>query len=117
MVLHELFKFELNIRVEDFISELIYLLEDRSYILEEEDGEQESNQTPSGKARLILNRFVKTGWVDKEFIDGTFVEIITPRTYAIQMMKLISELEDDTLNEYNSLVFSTYSGLKQAKSE
>lgn len=60
---------------------------------------------------------IKTGWVDKELLDGSFIEIITPRDYAIQVMKLLSELSDHTLHEYNSLVFATYSGLKQAKNE
>ncbi|KUO70321.1 MAG: hypothetical protein APF81_06795 [Desulfosporosinus sp. BRH_c37] len=117
MLLHQLFKFELNIRVDDYISSLISLLEDKAFVPEDDDEMPESSLTPSGKARLILNRFVKTGWVDKEFLDGSFVEIITPRNYAISVMKLLSELGDKSLHEYNSLVFATYSGLKQAKNE
>jgi len=117
MILHEMFKFELNIRVDDFISSLISILEDRSFELEEDDETQEGGLTLSGKARLILNRFVKTGWVDKEFLDGSFIEIITPRSYAIAVMKAISDLGNSSLQEYNSLVFATFSGLKQAKME
>ncbi|EHL05498.1 hypothetical protein HMPREF0322_03848 [Desulfitobacterium hafniense DP7] len=117
MLLHQLFKFELNIRVDDYISSLISLLEDKAFVPEDDDEMPESSLTPSGKARLILNRFVKTGWVDKEFLDGSFVEIITPRNYAISVMKLLSELGDKSLHEYNSLVFATYSSLKQAKNE
>jgi hypothetical protein len=33
------------------------------------------------------------------------------------MMQLLDELRDEKIHEYNSLVFSTYSALKQAKSE
>jgi hypothetical protein len=117
MLLHQMFKFELNIRVDDYISSLISILEDKVFVLEDDDEMQESSLTPSGKARLILSRFVITGWVDKEFLDGSFIEIITPRSYAIPVMKLLSELGDKSLHEYNSLVFATYSGLKQAKSE
>ncbi|NCC08117.1 MAG: hypothetical protein EOM30_08780 [Clostridia bacterium] len=73
--------------------------------------------TFSSKARLILGRFVKTGWVEKEFLDGSFIEIITPQPYAIPVMKLLSELGSEETQEYNSLVFSTYSALKQAKSD
>jgi len=116
-LLHQLFKFELNIRVDDYISSLISLLEEKAFVPEDDDEMPESSLTPSGKARLILNRFVKTGWVDKEYLDGSFVEIITPRNYAISVMKLISEIGDKSLHEYNSLVFATYSGLKQAKNE
>lgn len=117
MLLHQIFKFELNIRVDDYISSLISILEDKAFVPEDDDEMQENSLTPSGKTRLILNRFVKTGWVDKEFLDGSFIEIITPRNYAIPVMKLLSELGDKSLHEYNSLVFATYSGLKQAKSE
>ncbi|ASA22374.1 Wadjet anti-phage system protein JetA family protein [Paenibacillus donghaensis] len=117
MLLHQMFKYELNIRVDDYISSLIAQIEDKSFMLEEDDEVTEVSLTPNVKARLILNRLVKTGWVDKEFLDGSFIEIITPRDYAIKVMKLLSELSDQTLHEYNSLVFATYSGLKQAKNE
>ena len=117
MVLHDMFKFELNIRVDDFIASLITLLEDRAFELEDDDDAQESGLTLSGKARIILDRFVKTGWVDKEFVDNSFIEIVTPRNYAIPVIKLLSELGENALLEYNSLVFATYSGLKQAMSE
>jgi len=117
MILHEMFKFELNIRVDDYIASLISILEDQAFELEEDDVMQESGLTLSGKARLILDRFTKTGWVDKEFLDGSFIEIITPRSYAIPVMKLLSELGSNALQEYNSLVFATFSGLKQAKTE
>lgn len=117
MLLHQMFKYELNIRVDDYISSLIVQIEDKSFLPEEDDEVTESSLTPNTKARLILSRLIKTGWVDKEFLDGSFIEIITPRDYAIKVMKLLSELSDHTLHEYNSLVFSTYSGLKQAKNE
>jgi hypothetical protein len=117
MILHDMFKFELNIRVDDYIASLVTILEDRVFELEDDDDTQEGGLTLSGKARLILNRFIKTGWVDKEFIDGSFIEIVTPRNYAIPVMKLLNELSDGALQEYNSLVFATFSGLKQAMSE
>ena len=116
-LLHQMFQYELNIRVDDYIASLISMLEDKAFVPEEDDEVTAGGLTLSGKARLILNRFVKTGWIDKEFLDGSFVEIITPINYAISAMKLLSELSQNTLREYNSLVFSTYSGLKQAKSE
>ena len=117
MILHDTFKFELNIRVDDYIASLITILEDRAFELEDDDNLHEGSLTLSGKARLILNRLIKTGWVDKEFIDNSFVEIITPRNYAIPFLKLLSELGNTALQEYNSLVFATFSGLKQAMEE
>lgn len=117
LLLHQMFKFELNIRVDDYISSLISLQEDKEFNPEDDDELPDGSLTPSSKARLILNRFIKTGWVEKEFLDGSFIEIITPRPYAISVMKLLSEIGEGGQQEYTSLVFSTYSGLKQAKDE
>jgi len=116
MILHDMFKYELNIRADDYITQIIAILDDRTFELEDDD-EQEGSMTSSGKARLIMNRFVKTGWIDKEFMDNSFIEIITPRNYAIPILRLLSELGDDSYQEYNSLVFATFSGLKQALGE
>jgi hypothetical protein len=116
MILHDMFKFELNIRVDDYLASLISILEDRAFEIEDEDDLREGG-TLSGKARLVLGRFIKAGWLDREFIDGSFVEIITPRSYAIPVLKLLSEVGDNALQEYNSLVFATFSGLKQALGE
>ena len=85
------------------------------YILEE--GDEVEDMEPSflrGKARLIVRRFVKTGWIDREFLDGSFTEIIIPNSYAITMMCMLKELTDEGVAEYDSLVFSTYSALNQA---
>ena len=115
MILHDEFKDKLNILVEDYLSSLIFLLEDRSFEAEDGDEAESGSLTVSGKARLILNRLVKTGWVEKEFIENSFIEIITPCRYAIPVMKLLSELGSSQLEEYNSMVFATFSGLKQAR--
>lgn len=125
MLLNDFLKNDLVIRVDDYISSLIALIEDRVFIPEAEDETPELPEaeegagglTPNAKARLILNRFIKTGWIDKEEMDGTFAEIITPRDYAIRVMRLLDELRDERVHEYNSLVYSTYSALKQAAQE
>jgi hypothetical protein len=125
MVLNNFLKNDLIIRLDDYISSLIALIEDRNFIPEAEDETPELPEavqgagglTPNLKARLILNRLIKTGWIDKEEMDGTFTEIITPRDYAIRVMRLLDELRDDRVHEYNSLVYSTYSALKQAMPE
>jgi len=116
MILHDMFKFDLNIRLDDYIASLITVLEDRAFEVEDDDDVQEGGLSLSGKARVIVDRLIKTGWIDKEFIDNSFIEIVTPRNYAIPVLKLLSEIGDDTLQEYNSLVFATFSGLKQAMS-
>lgn len=123
MLLNEQLKRILNIPVSDYISSLTALIEDRAFVVEKEDESPDMPEAVEGrvglashtKARLILARIVKTGWVDKETMDGSFIEIITPRDYAIRMMQLLDELRDERIHEYNSLVFSTYSALRQAE--
>jgi len=115
MLLHHMFQRELNIEKSDFISALVGLLENRFYEIEDDDEIEEGGLTVNWKARQILNRFVATGWVDREEMDGSFVEVITPRTYAIRIMQLLNDLCSDRTSEYTSLVFSTYSGLKEAR--
>lgn len=115
MLLHKLFQYELNIESADFLSALIGLLENYAYELEEDEEAGEGGLTLSAKARLILNRLIQTGWIDREYMDGSFTEIITPRDYAITVIKLLHDLSETRTQEYNSLVFSTYSALNQAK--
>jgi hypothetical protein len=125
MLLNEYLKQNLNIPVSDYISSLSSVIEDRNFVVEQEDESPDIPDAVAGqggyssntKARIILNRIVKTGWADKEVLDGSFTEIITPRDYAIRMMQLLDKMRDETIHEYNSLVFSTYSALKQAKHE
>lgn len=118
MVLDRLLQYELNIHTDDYLSELVNLLENRSYTPEDDDGvSDEGSLTQMAKARLILHRFEMTGWVDREYLDGSFIEIVTPRSYAIETMKLLRDLSEENTQEYNSLVFSTYSALRQAQAD
>ena len=115
MKLYEMFQNEINIRLKAFLTEVEILLEDRVYIIEEGDDAEEAEPTSlRGKARLIERSFEKTGWVEREFLDGSFIEILTPNAYAITVMRMLKELSDEQISEYNSLVFSTYSALNQA---
>lgn len=117
MKLYEMFKYDVNIKLKDYIAELVIVLEDREYVVEEDDTITENFHTLRGKAHLIVNRFVKTKWIEKEFLDGSFIEIITPTSYSIRVMRMLSEITDESRDEYNSLVFSTYSALNQAVTE
>lgn len=113
MILHEEFKEKLNIKVEDYLSSLIFLLEDRQFELESDD-EPQGALSVSGKARLIMERLTRTGWIEREFIENSFIEIISLQPYAVPVIKLLSELGSEESEEYSSMVFATFSGLKQA---
>lgn len=115
MKLYEMFQAEINIRLKAFLAEVELLLEDRQYVMEEGDDAEEFEFTSlRGKARLIEHRLEKTRWIEREYLDGSFTEIITPYPYAIIVMRMLDELTRNGAAEYNSLVFSTYSALNQA---
>lgn len=113
MLLHRMFQYEINVELDDYISSLISIIEDREFFIEDE--EEQGSLTMNQKARLILQKLVNTGWLDREFKDGSFVEILTLRDYSIKVLKLLDEISNAKMQEYNSLVFSSYSSLKQAK--
>lgn len=117
MKLHEMFRLEINIHLKAFLSEVELLLEDRQYIAEEGDEEEPEFGSLRGKARLVERRLEKTRWIEREYLDGSFTEILTPPPYAITMMRTLRSLTQEGAAEYNSLVFSTYSALNQAYHE
>ena len=119
VTLHHLLEYDLNIPVEDYC---IALGDTLSYMeLTAEDALDEEEQRlirqPNGKVRWIIHRLKRAGWLDTEYQDGTFEEVVAPRDYADQMIRLLLALEQAETKEYNSLVFSTYSVLKQAYEE
>ena len=89
MKLYEMFQNEINIRLKAFLTEVEILLEDRVYIIEEGDDAYDAEPASlRGKARLIERRFEKTGWVEREFLDGSFTEIKSPAELAGQEVVL-----------------------------
>lgn len=119
VTLHHLLEYDLNIPVEDYCIALGDTLSDMELTAEDtlDEEEQRLIRQPNGKVRWIIHRLKRAGWLDTEYRDGTFEEVIAPRDYADQMIRLLLELEQAETKEYNSLVFSTYSGLKQAYEE
>ena len=117
MILYNIFSNELNIRVDDYLSSLVSMLEGRAFEPDEEDEIPEGSLSDMARARVLLLRLVRTGWVEEEFLDNSFVRILTPKSYAIPVLRMLRDLGEESQREYNSMVFATYSGLKQAMEE
>jgi len=109
-----MFQYEINVELDDYIASLLTVIEDRDFFIEDNEEEQGS-LTTNQRARLILQKLINAGWLDREFKDGSFVEILTLRDYSIKVLKLLDEISNAKMQEYNSLVFSSYSSIKQAK--
>ena len=119
LVLHHLFKQAINVDLEEYVSVLVANMEDILYEMETDDLDNAEGQSLSSsqKARLLIKKFTDTGWIDAEYKEGSFERVIALRDYAIKVLNLLDALTELETKEYNSLVFNTYSSLKQAQED
>ncbi len=124
-VLRKAFKQEMTISKSDIVSMLIASLDEKMLELdmsEEEEGNEDSLEdtdtiTLSSTAHYILRRLRDTGWIDVEYKIDSFEENITLPYYTIKIINLLYSVTDESVKEYNSYVYSTYSALKIADQE
>lgn len=123
-VLHKAFRQEMSISRSDLVSMLIANLDEMMLevdLSEEEDSNdlQEGRETAtlSATAHYILRRLRDTGWIDTEYEIDSFEENITLPDYSVKIINLLHSLTDESIKEYNSYVYSTYSAIKTADLE
>lgn len=124
-VLRKAFKQEMSINRSDLISMLIANLDEMMLeidLSEEEENSSDSQEvreatTLSATAHYILRRLRDTGWIDTEYQLDSFEENITLPDYSIKIINLLDSLTDESIKEYNSYVYSTYSAIKTADLE
>ena len=81
------------------------------------DDEEKSGQGLSATAHYLLRRLKETGWLEVEYQMDSFEENITLPDYTVKLINILYSFTDDTVREYNSYVYSTYSALRTADSE
>lgn len=125
-VLRKAFKQHMTISKSDLVAMLIASLDEalldldlEAEQLEFEETEEELKSGPgqSATAHLILRRLMATKWIEVEYLPDSFEEIITLPDYTIKILDLLYSLTDDSVREYNSYVYSTYSALRTADTE
>ena len=124
-VLRKAFKQEMTIRKSDLAAMLIANLDEKMYEMDlaEEATEKDSSEvekggaTLSARAHLMLRRLKETGWIDLEYQVDSFEENITLPDYSVKLTNLLFSFTDESVKEYNSFVYSTYSDLKTADQE
>ncbi|MEG1570837.1 MAG: DUF5716 family protein [Clostridia bacterium] len=112
LLLHEMFKYSVQIEKRDYLTQLIARVEDADFV--QENDEAIPIATASQRAHYILARLMSTGWVQEESKEGSFIQVLTLHHYSIKILMLLSNLICHEQVEYNSLVFATYSGLYHA---
>lgn len=127
-VIRRAFKQEMSIIKSDLVSMLINSLDEIIYqmdLSEEEDAEngdtynddERDGASLSSTAHFILRRLRDTGWIEAEYRVDSFEENITLPDYSVKLINLLYSLTDESVREYNSYVYSTYSALKTADQE
>lgn len=125
-VLRKAFKQHMTISKSDLVAMLIASLDEALLDLdleaekmefEEAEEEVKGGQGQSATAHLILRRLMATKWIEVEYQMDSFEEIITLPDYTIKLLDLLYSFTDDTVREYNSYVYSTYSALRTADAE
>lgn len=124
-VLRKAFKQEMTIRRSDLAAMLIANLDEKMYEMDltaeetENDvsGAEKDGLSLSSTAHLILRRLKETGWIDVEYQVDSFEENITLPDYSVKLINLLFSFTDESIKEYNSYVYSTYSDLKTADQE
>ena len=125
-VLRKAFRQEMTISRSDLVAMLISNLDEAmlQMDLEAEKVEFESaedvmkmGQSLSATAHLLLRRLMDTKWIEVEYQMDSFEENITLPDYTVKLLNLLYSFTDDTVHEYNSYVYSTYSALRTADTE
>lgn len=124
LVLRKAFKQEMLISKSDLIAMLIANLDETMLDMDFSDEDDSSDEgspiggkslgTLSAAAHFLLRRLRDTGWVEMEYQVDSFEESITLPDYAIKIINLLYSLTEEQTAEYNSHVYSAYSGLRTA---
>lgn len=73
--------------------------------------------TWSAMARLILRRLRDTNWIEVEYKQRSYDEIVTIPPYSVSMIEFLYSITQENTQAYKSYAFNTYSSLKTVLSD
>ena len=89
-----------------------------SDVFSEEETEYGVGSDVSSKVSIILLRLMECGWIQTEYASSSsFEENIIIPDYAVTIMDAIYAVMNESRQEYNGFVFSTYAVLKQSEND
>lgn len=121
-VIRKAIRQDLYITREELAKRIALSLEDemdKEHFEDEDDKfDNEDLQTPMAKALFIIRKLRDYGWINIDFnAKNSFEEYIAVPSYATQAINFLYALTSEGEEEYNSLVYSTYSSLKMADTD
>ncbi|MCH4891156.1 hypothetical protein EZV73_26495 [Acidaminobacter sp. JC074] len=111
MLLYKRFETEWRIDKSSLIAMLSDALSDQYDIYQ---FDEEDDKSYNGFSRLIINTLAETKWIEYEYGENDFEEYIIIPEYALIFMEAIDTVVNGKVIEYNTYVYTTYSGLKMA---
>lgn len=116
MTLYKAFQSDWSIKRSDLVIMLVDDLDDmfNQYVFSEDESEKDmTDKTSSSYAHFLLRRLKEYGWIEIEYADDSFNEMISIPDYSFKIIQVLYEIASDAKDsEYNRYVYSTYSVLK-----
>jgi flagellar biosynthesis chaperone FliJ len=122
-VIRTVFKREMTVCRQELVSLLVSSLDDMMGNIdlsaedENEDTGDKDTASFSAIAHYIIRHLKSTGWIELEYQTDSFSENVTLPTYTMKILNLLYDLTDESVREYDSFVYSTYTNLKTADQE
>jgi len=79
--------------------------------------EEPQSITWSSMAHLILRRLRDTNWIEIEYKQRSYDEIVTIPPYSVSMIEFLYSITQENTQSYKSYAFNTYSSLKTVLSD
>jgi len=112
LLLYEQFKLEWRISRSELSAMLNNALNEEYELFQ---FDEEDDKSYSGFSKLIIRKLEETKWIEYEYGEKDFEQYIIIPEYALIFMEAIDEIVNGRVIEYNTYVFTTYSGLKLAE--
>lgn len=130
MVLRKAFKQELYIEKANLVNMFIECIADLSVPLDIEEElvelgtdasdlniDEHQTISYSALAHLIIRRLRNTGWIETEYKQRSYDEIITLPPYSVSMIEFLYSITQEDMQTYKTYAFNTYSALKTVISD
>ncbi len=118
LIIYKAFKENILIDKDFLTSQLISELHNNIYDIDvkaEQDKIEESYKDATSLAKFIIKKLAETGWIDIEYeSERHLIEYVSLPPYSIHFIKIIVDLTNNEVKEYDSFMYAMYSSLLNA---
>ncbi len=118
LIINKAFKENVLIDRDVLTSQLINELQNNIYDIDieaDQDKVEASFKDATNLAKFIIKKLADTGWIDIEYeSENHLIEYVSLPPYSIHFIKIISDLTNNEVKEYDSFMYAMYSSLLNA---